>query len=100
MIMMKEKLMALFIELQSAQNCEKHFRRPEGKKSRTQIGLNTCMKEATTRGSSIARIAEISLLYIRGIQGQTGGNLIAVELIGHIAYSIQAERIPVSSRML
>ena len=39
------------------QNCEKRFR-PEGKNSRTQIGFNTFMKEATGRGSSFARIPE------------------------------------------
>ena len=40
------------------------------------------------------------LLYIRAIQGHTGGNVIAPELMGHVAIPYKMERIPVSSRML
>ena len=65
-------------------NCGEHFRSPEGENSRTQIGINTFMKEATRRGSSIAWIPEISYLYIRVIHGRTG-NMIALELMGHVA---------------
>ena len=50
--------------------------------SRTRIGFNTLTKEATKRGSSTARIPEMS---IRAVQGHTGGNLIALELMGHVA---------------
>ena len=40
------------------------------------------------------------LLYIRAIQGHTGGILTAPELMGHAAFPYKIERIPVSSRML
>ena len=40
------------------------------------------------------------LVYIRAIQGHTGGNVIAPELMGHVAIPDMMERIPVSSRML
>ena len=60
-------------------------RRLEGKNYRTQIGFNTFMKETTRRCSSVARIPKHVLLYIRAIQGHTGGNLIAPELMGHVA---------------
>ena len=48
----------------------KHFRRLEGNNSRTLIG---CMNSRNV------------LLYIRAILGRTGGNLIAPELMGHVA---------------
>ena len=37
-----------------------HWKPPRAKNSRTPIGVNTFMKEATKRGSSIARIPEMS----------------------------------------
>ena len=40
--------------------CGKHFRSPKGENSRTQIGFNTFVKEATQRGSGVARIPETS----------------------------------------
>ena len=92
-IKMNEKQTALFIGILSVQNCGKHFKRPEGKNSRTQIGFNTFMKDATKRGSSIARLPKNVSLYIRAIQGHTGGNLTALELMGHVAipYKIRKE---------
>ena len=39
------------------------------------------------------------LLYICAIQGHTGGNVIAPELMSHVAIPHMMERIPVSSRM-
>ena len=47
MIKMKEKLTALFTGIQRLRNCGTHFRSPEGENSRTRIGFNTFMKEAT-----------------------------------------------------
>ena len=72
-----------------------------GKNSRSQIDFNTCTKEATERGSSVARIPEISYCtFALIIQGHTCGNLIALELTGHVAIPSKCHRIPVSSRML
>ena len=85
MIKMNEKLTALFIGILWFQKCGKHFRRPEGDNSRTRIGFNTFLKEATRWGSSIAWIPKKSLFYIRAIHGHPGGNLIALELMGHVA---------------
>ena len=42
---MNEKLTALFIGIRCVQNCEKHFRWPEGENSRTQISFNTHIDE-------------------------------------------------------
>ena len=42
-----EKLTALFIGLRWVQNCETRSRNMEGEHSRTQIGFNTFLKEAT-----------------------------------------------------
>ena len=60
MTKMNEKLTELFVGVRWVQNCETHFRRPEGTNSRTQIGFNTFKKEATRWGSSIAWIPKIS----------------------------------------
>ena len=60
MINMKEKQTELFIGNRWVQNCEKRFRKLEGKKFRTLIGLSIFTKEAIKRGSSIARIPEMS----------------------------------------
>ena len=49
-----EKLTALFIGSRWVQNYEEHFRRPEGDNFRTQIDVNTFLKEVTRRDSSIA----------------------------------------------
>ena len=81
-----EKLTALFIGLRWVQNCETRSRNMEGEHSRTQIGFNTHIYE----GSNKMRFqhcmnSKKSLLYIRAIQGNTGGNLIAPELMGHVA---------------
>ena len=56
----KKKQTALFIGNRWVQNCEKRSRRPEGKQSRTLIGFSIFTKEATKRGSSVARIPERS----------------------------------------
>ena len=58
LVMRLVRYKALFIGNRWVRNCGKHFRRPEGKNSRTQIGFNASMKEATTRGSSITRISK------------------------------------------
>ena len=47
MIKTKEKQTALFMEILWVQNCGKQFEKPEGKNSRTEIGFDTLMKEAT-----------------------------------------------------
>ena len=60
MIKMKEKQTAVFIGNRWVQNCEKRFRRLEGNNSRTLIGFNIFTEEATKRGSSSARIPEMS----------------------------------------
>ena len=70
----KRKQTALFIGIRWVQNCEKHFKRLEGKNYRTRIGFNTFMNKNSRN----------VLLYIRAIQGHTGGNLTAPELMGHV----------------
>ena len=86
MINMKQKQAALCIGNGWVQNCEERFGRLEGKNSRTLIGFSIFTKEATKRGSSIARrITTYILLYTRALQGHTGGNLIARDLMGHVA---------------
>ena len=57
---------------------------PEDNDSQTKIGFITFMKEAAKLGSSIARIPKSVLLYFRAIQGHTGGEMVALELIGHV----------------
>ena len=49
--------------------------------------LNTSLAEAARSGSYAAWVPKFknSLLYIRAIQGHTGGRLIAPELLGHVA---------------
>ena len=78
MIKMNEKLTALFIGILWFHNCGKHFRSSEGENSRTRIGSSISAKEAIKPGSNV-------LMKIRAIQGLTGGNLIAPELMGHVA---------------
>ena len=56
---MNEKLTALFIGILWFQSCGKHFRCSEDENSRTRMGFNTFMKEATRWGSSIAWIPKI-----------------------------------------
>ena len=86
MINMKEKQAALCIGNGWVQNCEERSRRLVDKNSRTLIDFSVFTKEATKRGSSIARrIPTYILLYIRAPQGHTGGNLIASALMGHDA---------------
>ena len=81
----KEKQMALFIGVLWVQNCGRHFRRPEGKNSRSQIGFNTFNKEATTRGSRIARIPQMSYCTFVLFTDTLVGDLISLELMGHVA---------------
>ena len=54
MIKMNEKLSALFIGILWFQNCGMHFRSSEDENSRTRIGFNTFVEEATRWGSRIA----------------------------------------------
>ena len=63
----------------------KFFRSPEGENSRTRIGFNTLMKEATRFRFQCCMNSKNSLLKIRAIQGHTGGNVVAPELMGHVA---------------
>ena len=44
-----------------------------------------CTKEASKPSSSITKHSQHVLLKIRAIQGHTGGNVIAPELMGHVA---------------
>ena len=81
----RENQTALFIVIRWVQNCEKQARRPKATNSRTQIGVNTFMKEATERGTSIARIPKNVLFFIRATHGHTGGDLIALDFMGHVA---------------
>ena len=64
---------------------EKHFRKRVGENSRTPIDFNTFMKEATRWGSQYCMNSKHFFLCTRATQGHTGGNLIAPELMGHIA---------------
>ena len=56
------------------------------KNSRTLIGSSISTKEATKPGFNIAKNSQDVLLYIRATQGYTGGNVIAPELMGHVAF--------------
>ena len=86
LIKMNEKLTALFIGIRCVPNCEKHFTRPEGENSRTQIGFNTHIYEGSNKMRfQYCMNSKKSLLYIRTIQGHAGGNLIAPELMGRVA---------------
>ena len=60
MIKTKGKQTELFIGIRWVQNCEKRSRRLEGTNFRTLIGFRKFTKEATKRGSGIARIPETS----------------------------------------
>ena len=79
-----------------------HYKHPEDNYYQTKIGFITFMKEAVKLGSSIARIPSV-LLYVRAIQEHTGGEMIATELMGHVAIPYKwtefMERILLSSRM-
>ena len=50
-----------------------------------QSGLNTFVKGVTGRGFEYCESSKNSLVYIRPIQGHSGGNMIAPELMGHVA---------------
>ena len=81
-----EKLTALFIGLRWVQNCETRSRNMEGEHSRTQIGFNTHIYEGSNKMRfQYCMNSKKSLLYIRAIQGHTGGNFMAPELMGHVA---------------
>ena len=66
------------------QNCGEHFRRPEDKKF-----SDTDWLQHVDEGSNKMRFQDCensinSLMYVRAIQGHTGGNLVAPELMGHV----------------
>ena len=92
MIKINEKLMALFIGVLWVQNCGNNFRSPEGENSRTRIGFNTFCEGSNKMRFKYCMNSQNSLLYIRVIQGHTGGNFIAPEFDRSRRYSIQMER--------
>ena len=61
------------------------FKPPEDNDSQTKIDFITFMKEAAKLGSSIARNSKSVLWYFPAIQGRTGGDMSAPELMGHAA---------------
>ena len=68
------------------QNCEKHFTSPEDEISRTRIDFNTVFfEESNKMRFQYCMSSTNSLLCTRAIHGHTGGNLIAPELMGHVA---------------
>ena len=85
MIIAKGTQTALFIGNRSVENCEQRFRRLEGKNSRALIGFSTFPKEATQTWFHYCKNARDVLLYIRAFQGHTGGNVVSLELMGHVA---------------
>ena len=82
---MTEKQTALFKRNRWVQNCEKRFRRLEGKNYRSLIRFIIFTKGATIRGSSIARIPEMShCTFVIFKDTLVGTYLIAPELMGHV----------------
>ena len=63
----------------------KAFQKAEGQNFSDSDWLSIFAKEATKRGSSIARIQKFLLVYSCPFKGHIGGNLIAPELMGHVA---------------
>ena len=82
---MKEKQTALFIGNRWVQNCEKRSRGMEGTNSRTLIGFSTFYIGSSKTRFQYCKNSRDVFLYIRAIQGHTGGNVTALELMGHVA---------------
>ena len=51
----------------------------------THVIMVTSLKGSKKKGSNMAKISHDVLLHIRAIPGHTGGNVIAPELMGHVA---------------
>ena len=85
MIKPKEKKTALFIGILWVQNCEKHFRRPEAKILGLRIGFKYLIEGSNKTRFQYCKNSRNVLLYIRVVQGRTGGNLIAPDLMGNVA---------------
>ena len=100
MIKTREKLTVQFIGNRWVQNCDTRFRETADVTSVTLVGSSISRKEATKLGSNIAKKSEHVPLYIRSFQGQTGVNVIALELRSHVDIPMQMERIPGLPRML
>ena len=81
--------MSLFIGIRWLQHCGEHFRSPEGLNSRTLIDFNIFKKGSNKTKFQCCKNFRDVLLYIRAIQGHTGGNVIALELMGHVAIPFQ-----------
>ena len=61
------------------------FEHPEDNASQTKVGFITYKKETAKPGYTIARIPKSVILYFRAIRGRTRGNMIAPDLMGHVA---------------
>ena len=70
------------------------FQREGGHTFLIPIGFSISSKEATKLDSRIAENSRDVLLYIRAIQGRTGGNVITLELMGHAAFPLKWEEFP------
>ena len=95
-----EKQTALFIGNRRVQNFEKRFGRLESQNSRTLIGFRIFFKGSNKIRLQYCKNARDLLLHIRAIQGCTGGNMIAPELMCHVTIPYQWKELPVSSRIL
>ena len=82
MIKKIEKLTEQFIGIRQIPNCWEHLDQKEHEIFRRRIGFNTVMKEVTRRNSS--ENSQHFLIYVRAIQGHTGGNMMAPELMGDV----------------
>ena len=100
MIHMKEKQTALFIGIRLVQTLRKAFQKDGGHKFSDSDWLQKIYKGSNKTRFQYCKNSRDVLLHIRAVQGHTGGNVIAFELMGHVAIFIEMERILVSSRML
>ena len=89
MIKMNEKLTALLIGILSFQSCEKQFRSPEGENFSDTDWLQHIYEGSNKMRFQYCMNSKNSLLYIRAIQRHAGGNLIAPELMRHVAIPYQ-----------
>ena len=85
MIKTKEKRTVLFIGNRWVQNCDKRFTKLEDTNFRTLILLQHIYKVSNKSWFQYCKNSQDVKWYIRAIQGHTGGNVIAPELMGHVA---------------
>ena len=81
-------------------NLRKAFEKAGGHKLSDPDWLQKMYKGSNKTRFRYCKNSRDVLVYNRAIQGHTGGNVIAPELMGHVAIPYKMERIPVSSRML